>query len=106
MQTQYEARVDSKHRVVLRGTGSGRFLVNHRRDGSIILKPLELAHSASVRKARLERVISKAKANGEKIPPGVGLITFPVLTPAQRAKINRHAKQMKVPAKKVRKAAA
>jgi hypothetical protein len=39
---EYDARVDSKKRVTLRGENAGFFHVTHRKDGVTILKPRKL----------------------------------------------------------------
>lgn len=36
---EYDARVDAKMRVTIRGAGHGYFRVSHRKDGTILLKP-------------------------------------------------------------------
>ena len=39
---EYDAHVDAKKRVTIRGANTGFFRVVHRKDGTILLKPREL----------------------------------------------------------------
>jgi hypothetical protein len=59
---EYRARVDSKKRVTLRGAESRDFRVVHRKDGSILLKPLIVEISEPV-SARALRAMDKAVRN-------------------------------------------
>jgi hypothetical protein len=59
---EYRAHVDSKKRVTLRGAESRDFRVVHRKDGSILLKPLTVEISEPV-SARALRGMDKAVRN-------------------------------------------
>lgn len=59
---EYRARVDSKKRVTLRGAESRDFRVVHRKDGSILLKPLGAEISEPV-SGRTLRGMDKAVRN-------------------------------------------
>ena len=58
---EYDARVDSKKRVTIRGAGSEYFRVVHRADGTILLKPRVL-QDAPISAATL-RCIGKSIAS-------------------------------------------
>lgn len=50
---EYDARVDAKKRVTIRGAKSGYFRVVHRKDGTILLKPRETEEVKPVAAATL-----------------------------------------------------
>jgi hypothetical protein len=60
---EYRAHVDSKKRVTLRGAESRDFRVVHRKDGSILLKPLIVEISEPPVSARALRGMDKAVRN-------------------------------------------
>lgn len=45
---EYDARVDAKKRVTIRGAGHQYFRVVHRKDGTILLKPRVLQDAVAV----------------------------------------------------------
>jgi hypothetical protein len=59
---EYRAHVDSKKRLTLRGAESRDFRVVHRKDGSILLKPLIIQISEPI-SARTLRAMDKAVRN-------------------------------------------
>lgn len=59
---EYDARVDSKKRVTIRGAEHGYFRVVHRKDGTILLKPRVLQDAEPV-SARTLRMMDEAMKN-------------------------------------------
>jgi hypothetical protein len=57
---EYDARLDAKRRVTIRGAGHEVFRVRHRKDGSILLQPLPSEEQVS---AGTLRGMDKAVAN-------------------------------------------
>ena len=59
---EYDARVDAKKRVTIRGAGHQYFRVVHRKDGTILLKPRVLQDAVAV-SARTLRAMDAAMKN-------------------------------------------
>ena len=59
---EYDARVDAKKRVTIRGAGHQYFRVVHRKDGTILLKPRVLQDAEPV-SARTLRMMDEAMKN-------------------------------------------
>ena len=59
---EYDARVDAKKRVTIRGAGHQYFRVVHRKDGTILLKPRVLQDAEPV-SARTLRMMDEAMEN-------------------------------------------
>ena len=53
---EYDAPVDAKKRVTIRGATTGSFRVVHRKDGTILLKPRELQDGPAVSAKALRRM--------------------------------------------------
>jgi len=68
---EYRAHVDSKKRIVLRGAESRDFRVVHRKDGSILLKPLivEISEPVSTRALRgMDKAVRNFRAGKTSKP--------------------------------------
>lgn len=74
----YEVKPDARHRIVIKSESDETFRVQHKADGSIVLKPVQIASKddATTRKARLRLLVSQAQRQGEKVPEGIKLIEF------------------------------
>jgi hypothetical protein len=59
---EYDAHVDAKKRVTIRGATTGSFHVVHRKDGTILLKPRELQDGPAV-SAKALRGMDEAMKN-------------------------------------------
>lgn len=53
IQKKYDARIDSKKRITLRGATSSFYQVTEFSDGSIVLSPRELAHPEEISRKTL-----------------------------------------------------
>ncbi len=63
--TEYDARIDVKKRVTLRGARYGHYHVSEYRDGRIVLEPRVLAKPFDV-SARTLKMMDKSVANLKK----------------------------------------
>ncbi|HEV7406636.1 MAG TPA: hypothetical protein VGO11_27040 [Chthoniobacteraceae bacterium] len=66
---EYDARLDSKKRVTIRGAGHECFRVRHRKDGSILLQPLPAEEPVSERTLRAMDAAIKNLGAGKRSKP-------------------------------------
>ena len=68
---EYDARVDAKKRITIRGAGHQYFRVVHRKDGTILLKPrvLQAAEPVSARTLRMMDEAMKNLRAGKRSKP-------------------------------------
>jgi hypothetical protein len=72
---EYRARTDARKRLTLRGAETRDFRVVHRRDGSILLKPLVAEGSAPVTASALramDRAMKNLRAGKRSKPANLG----------------------------------
>jgi hypothetical protein len=70
--TEYDAKVDMKKRLTLRGVRYGHYHVSEYKDGRIVLEPRELVKPASVSRQAL-KTMDKSMTNLKK-----GVVSAPV----------------------------